>query len=37
VGHLELIRALAMESAIGSSPKAHARYASEVDRLKERG
>jgi hypothetical protein len=35
-GHLELIRLLAMESATGGSPKAHARYASQVDRLVER-
>jgi hypothetical protein len=36
-GHLELISALAMESATGSSPKAYARYAAEVDRLVARG
>jgi hypothetical protein len=36
-GHLELIRLLAMESATGGSPKAHARYAAEVDTLVERG
>jgi hypothetical protein len=35
-GHLELIRLLAMESANGRSPKAHARYAAEVDDLVER-
>jgi hypothetical protein len=32
-GHLELIRLLAMESATGGSPEAHARYAAEVDDL----
>jgi hypothetical protein len=32
-GHLDLVRALALESASGGSPKAHARYAAEVDRL----
>jgi hypothetical protein len=34
-GYLELIRLLAMESATGSSPKAHARYVAQVDRLVE--
>jgi hypothetical protein len=32
-GHLGLIRLLAMESATGGSPEAHARYAAEVDDL----
>jgi hypothetical protein len=36
-GHLELIRLLALESAIGGSPEAHARYAAQVDSLVERG
>jgi hypothetical protein len=36
-GHVELIRVLALESATGSSPAAHARYAAQVDRLVERG
>jgi hypothetical protein len=32
-GHLELIRLLALESATGRSPVAHARYAAAVDDL----
>jgi hypothetical protein len=32
-GHLQLIKMLAMESATGRSPEAHARYAAAVDDL----
>jgi|tagenome__1003787_1003787.scaffolds.fasta_scaffold10836309_1 hypothetical protein len=36
-GHLELVRLLALESATGRSPLAHARYRAAVDGLVERG
>jgi hypothetical protein len=36
-GHLELVRLLALESASGGSPQAHARYRAAVDGLVERG